>query len=408
MSRNILVGALCLFTAAPGRAMQDRSFQAAAPSRSLTVFPAAAGGGAFVRETRALALAAGRSRVSLGQLPSAVDPSSLVILTPGVALAGHGGVVLSQPSGGGAQAAAVDLELVAERPVSELRFAYLTAGLHWTASYSVVVSADDRAADLTGLATLSNRSGALLVSAEVQLLAGQIYRAAAGRFMPAAAEAALRRAEAMDLGIPAGEAGEYHLYTLPERIDLETGADRAVALLSARGLPAEKRYTIRQAVHYAARGGEYQPVPAEVAYKIRRPPKHEAADLPLPAGVARVYRPDEGGRLQLIGEVGLSDTPKGEDVWLPVGRAFEITAQRTQTDYQVRAGGRYESAWRIVLRNRTEKPVALEVVEQIGGDWRVLSATHKTEKTSATTLTFRVDVPAKGETTLEYRVEVET
>lgn len=408
MLRTLLTGVLWLAAATPGLAVQTGTPQSAVPTRSLTVFPGSAGGGALVRETRALTLGAGRHRVSLGQLPSSVDPSSLIILTPGVALAAHGGVVLSQPSGGGVQAATVDLELVAQRPVSELRFAYLTGGFTWAASYSVVIAGDERSADLTGLATLSNRSGAPLASAEVQLLAGQIYRTAAGRFAPAAAERMLARAEALDLGIPAGEAGEYHLYTLPEGVDLEPGADRAVALLTARALPTEKRYMVRQAVSYVSRGGEYQAVAAEVAYKIRRPPKHEAADLPMPAGVARVYRPDDGGRLQLIGEVGLGNTPKGEDVWLPIGRAFEVTAERTQTDYQVRPGGRYESAWRIVLKNRTDKPVSVEVVESIGGDWRVLSATHKYEKTSAGTLTFALDVPAKGEATLQYRVEVET
>lgn len=403
MSSRALWGVAAALALVAGPAVHDLAAQAPAPRHSLTVYP---GGGALVRETRAVALVRGTNRLALGQLPTSVRPESFIVLTPGVTLAGHRGVTVTQPAGGGAQLATLDLDLFAEAPVSELRVAYLTEGFTWTASYSVVVSADDRAADLTGLATVSNRSGVALAGAELQLLAGEIYRARGIHPGPMMARA-LEAVDAAPVGLPAGEVGDVHLYTLPDRIDLQPGGDRAVRLLGATGLPAEKRYVLRQGVSFVSRGGDGSPTSVEVAYKVRRPTAEGLGDAPIPAGLARVFRPDDAGRLQLVGETALANTPKGEDLWLPIGRAFEITGHRTQTDYQVRARGRYESAWRVVLRNRTKRAASVEVVETARGQWRILSATHPHERKSATVFTFQVDVPAEGEATLEYRIEVE-
>lgn len=377
-----------------------------AAARSLTVYPS---GGALVRETRILPLARGMNRVQLEGLPSSVNTQSLVVLTPGVVVAGNRGLTVSQPAGGGASSATLALDLHATQPASELRLAYLTEGFMWSASYTVVVMPDDRSVELTGLATLLNRSGVELRDAEVQLLAGHVYRVRR-RDIPFAGrmETAEVRAAEADLGIAPGMAGDYHLYTLPERIDLATGQDRAVRLFGGAGLAAQRRYVLRQGVNPLSRGGEWPQESVEVAYRVRRPAGEGLGDLPIPAGVVRVYRPDADGRLQLLGETAVGNTPKEEDLWLPVGRAFELTAQRTQTDYQVRGRNRIESAWRIVLRNRTKKPATVEVVETVRGDWRILSATHKHERRSATIFAFEVEVPADGETTLEYVIEVQT
>lgn len=371
--------------------------------RSLTVFPR---GDALIRETRSLPLAKGPNRVSLGDLPTTTDAQSLVVLTPGVTLLGHYGLTVTQPVGGGAGSATLTVELEARQPVSELRFAYLSQGFEWHATYTAVLAADDRFADVSGLATLSNRSGTALVGAEVQLLAGDIYRAGGGPPMPVM-ERAMALAD-VSRGIEAGEAGELHVYTLPGRIDLAPGHDRGVRLLGAGGLPAEKRYLFRQAVSFLSQGGEFPTVPVEVAYRVRRPGAETLGDAPIPAGVVRIYRPDDGGRLQMIGETQVANVPKGEDLWLPVGRAFEVTATRTQTDYQARGRNRYETAWRIALENRTSRPVTVEVVETAHGEWRIVSSSHTHERRTATTFVFQVQVPAEGEATLEYRIEVET
>ncbi len=58
------------------------------------------------------------------------------------------------------------------------------------------------------------------------------------------------------------------------------------------------------------------------------------------------------------------------------------------------------------LRNHKDESVEVEVIEPIGGDWDILRATHGAERLDARTFRFVVDVPARGETVIEYRVRV--
>jgi hypothetical protein len=50
--------------------------------------------------------------------------------------------------------------------------------------------------------------------------------------------------------------------------------------------------------------------------------------------------------------------------------------------------------------------VTVQVIEQLSGDWRIVESTHRSEKLSAGAVRFQLDVPAAGEATLEYRIQV--
>ena len=50
--------------------------------------------------------------------------------------------------------------------------------------------------------------------------------------------------------------------------------------------------------------------------------------------------------------------------------------------------------------------VTVQVIEQLNGDWRIVEASHSSEKISAGAVRFQIEVPSEGETTLEYTVQV--
>jgi hypothetical protein len=52
--------------------------------------------------------------------------------------------------------------------------------------------------------------------------------------------------------------------------------------------------------------------------------------------------------------------------------------------------------------------VTVIVNEPISSDWKILNSSFKAEKTSATSVRFRVPVPTDGEAILTYRVRVKT
>lgn len=128
--------------------------------------------------------------------------------------------------------------------------------------------------------------------------------------------------------------------------------------------------------------------------------------MPLPKGTVRVYKKDKSGAEQFVGEDSIDHTPKDEMVRLHVGDAFDVVAERSQTDYKAVSPRQVETAWTISLRNRKDEDVAVTVREPVGGDWTLLSSSLPGKKVDQQTLEFEVPVPKGKEVKLSYRLGV--
>src|SRR5260370_23750139 len=140
-----------------------------------------------------------------------------------------------------------------------------------------------------------------------------------------------------------------------------------------------------------------------VFYKLKNE-KKAGLGMPLPAGNLRVYQKDSKGGILFIGEDHIDHTPKDETVTVHIGNAFDIVAERKQTDYKSIATGVWEMEFEITLRNHKDSPITVEVNEPIGGDWEMLSSTYKFTKTAAWAAQFKVPVAKDGTSFLQYRI----
>ena len=99
------------------------------------------------------------------------------------------------------------------------------------------------------------------------------------------------------------------------------------------------------------------------------------------------------------------------------GGAFDITAERVQTDWNqeqlppVRRGmpnrQRVTAAYRVTITNAKAEAVNVDVREAHFGSWKIMESSVSAEKLSSTESRFRVQVPAGGEATLTYTVQIE-
>ena len=128
--------------------------------------------------------------------------------------------------------------------------------------------------------------------------------------------------------------------------------------------------------------------------------------VPLPRGIIRVYKADPSGAQQFIGEDQIDHTPRDETVRIKMGESFDVVGDRRQMDYDVISSCVSESTWEITLRNHKDDAVDVQVIEPAGGDWEIVASTHEAVRIDAHTFSYTVDVPARGDTTIEYRVRV--
>ena len=293
--------------------------------------------------------------------------------------------------------------LDAEPGPRELELVYLTGGLSWQADYVASLEADG-SLDLTGWVTLNNTSGTSYRQAELQLLAGDVNRVRPPpqrqmRDMVMAAPAAAPQREALF---------EYHLYTLPRPTTILNRQTKQVRLLGHQGIPAQRRYVIDAGTNFRAPRGSGPDLVDELSAQVMIAFDNDKPSLgvPLPAGTLRFYQRDGDGDAQFIGEDRIDHTPEGRRVELELGRAFDVTATRRQTDFEKRFGNTYESAWEVVVMNAKDQSVEVEVLARPGGDWEVLESSHDHDRPNAATARWRLPVPAKGETTLTWQVRV--
>ena len=284
---------------------------------------------------------------------------------------------------------------------------YLTNQVNWNADYVLTVHSDQKSADLNGWVTVVNQSGASFRNAQLQLVAGELNRVTPNRGRMEYAMAA----KAMPAPPPQFEQeaiSEYHLYTLQRPTTIRENETKQISLLAAPGAAIDKVFEVDgQSYYYQNAQTPGQPIkePVKVYIKFKNS-QENSLGVPLPAGTVRVYQGDSKGRVQFIGEDRIDHTPKDEMVSLHIGNAFDVVAERKQTDFQRLGAHNVELEYQISLRNHKPDPITVFVNEPIGGDWTILNSTFKYEKTAAFAARFTVPVAANGEAVLKYRVRI--
>jgi hypothetical protein len=291
-----------------------------------------------------------------------------------------------------------------------LEVAYLTSGLSWQAVYSLVLNREATRGDLAGWASATNRSGVPYRDAALALVAGDLNRAP-HQGVPMAMSRERMDAPAAAMDVARQEAfGEYHLYTIDGRTTLEQNETTQVRLVDA------PRVAVTRHLVYQGGVGIWQPrrVPGVPDEGFREGPVSAILEIentqagglgrPLPAGTVRVLAPDASGAVRLAGEDAIGHTARDETARIRVGTAFDLLAARRQVDW-VRVDDRTnEVEWEIRLRNRSSRAETIRVVESVPGEWQIVRSSRPGTKVDASTLRFDVPVPAGGEVTLSYRV----
>ena len=294
-----------------------------------------------------------------------------------------------------------------------VELSYLTGGLGWKADYVAELSPKEDSIDLSVWVTLTNTSGASYQNAKLQLVAGDVNRvqdSVRPMTMMVRKSAMLEDATAA----PMAEESllEYHLYTLDRTTTIAENQTKQVALLSANDIPARKELVLRGADYY------YQGQYGEIGTKMKVSTfvefdNKEAAQLgmPLPKGVLRVYKKDNAGNAQFVGEDNIDHTPKNETIRLKLGESFDVTADKKQTDFKVlprpsKGNNLYESAYEIKLKNAKKERVFVTVQEPINGDWKIISENNPHIKSNSQLAVWKIEIPAEDTSTLTYRAQV--
>jgi hypothetical protein len=274
---------------------------------------------------------------------------------------------------------------------ADMEVAYITQGMNWHAEYVATLGQKDDYLELASWVSVDNRSGATYPDARLKLIAGDVHRVEE-KLMPRP----VLRMEAETAAAPRLEEKaffEYHMYTLDGTTTLKDREVKQIQLFPEKEVSAEKQYNFD---HF--RGNRVR-----VVMRFENS-KGGGLGIPLPEGKVRIFKADVDGSLEFLGEDVIDHTPKDEEVKLYVGDAFDIVAERERTDYSKISDDVVLETYEIRISNHKEEDVKVTVTEHIYGDWDIRKKSHPYLKTKANEIEFEVAVEADGETVLTYTV----
>ena len=278
-----------------------------------------------------------------------------------------------------------------------LEVSYLANAISWRADYVATLEPNMRSLDLQGWASIENHSGTSFANTKLDLVAGSIHRVGQPP-MPM-----------MDRGVAAAQAkggfeqfqersfSEYHVYELPQRVTLANNEVKQLGLLEAKSVRSTPRY-----VYDGQRDAQH------VVSTVQFANSGGSLGVPIPQGIVRLYQKDKDGMLRLVGEDQVSHTAVRDTVRLTIGTAFDVTAERRQTDQQQVTPRVLETAVEIKLTNQKAEAIDIAVVEHSWGDWTITDSSHKWRKVDANTFEFVVRCPPGKPVTVTYRLQIQT
>lgn len=283
---------------------------------------------------------------------------------------------------------------------SDAVLTYLTQGLSWQMDYALVLNSAGNQLELDGLATLNNHTGVDFRDAKVLLMAGQVNQTQAP--MIRQKTMALMAESMADNGAPQAFQ-DYQLYTLPQRASLLNGQTKQVSLISADKVSATKSYHYQFQVSPSMDRQTYAQKP-EIQISFSNT-KKEGLGFPLPAGTARVFSPDNDGIRHFIGSASIRNSSQGQDVNLPIGKAFDLTIKQQQTLFE-KTYDSFLTGYQLELSNSSDQAKQIEITANFHNNWKVTDSNQPYNRVNASQLRWQIDVPADGQTSLIFKTEL--
>ena len=274
---------------------------------------------------------------------------------------------------------------------------------------------------MVGWVTLDNQSGKTFHDARIKLMAGDVNKVSPPRGFAMNGMFAGMGGAVSQLGPPVKEKAfdEYHLYTLEHPTTLHDRETKQVEMVRAAGIQSKAVYVYDGfKIDQNYQNWSLETIRQQESYGILSNPKvwvmqefknssENHLGMPLPKGRVRFYRRDDDGQLEFTGENDIDHPPKDETIRLYTGNAFDMTGERSRTDYRADFNARWlDESFEIKVRNHKSEPVEVRLVEHLyrWTNWDIIKNSDPFKKLDSRTMEFLVQIPSGGEKTVSYKV----
>ncbi len=299
--------------------------------------------------------------------------------------------------------------------VQPLTLSYLTKGISWKVDYTAEMLSDDKL-NLWGWITLNNESGTDYKNASLQFVAGEVNQVNNGSGIQPRAVMLSAKTQNADMAVMGKatalnqmpqELGSYYLYTLPFKTDVLNNQSKQLALLEKKNVTYQKEYKFVSPLYLwnGLTGGSFDKQTPDEIVQLNND-KNAGLGEVLPQGVIRFYDKQQSQNLAFLGENVFAQLAVGEKSELKLGKSFDLTAEGKVVNIQKVAPNAVEALIEIIFSNASDKNESVSFVQSFGSLWNMLEENIPAQNKTAEKAEWQVSVPARGKTTLSYKVRL--
>ncbi len=282
----------------------------------------------------------------------------------------------------------------------DIEISYQTQRMNWHAEYVAVLNQNDTKMDLNAWVSIDNNSGATYKDATIKLVAGDVQK-----YQPQT-DYHVRISELKTMGaeyqqFEEKEFFEYHIYELQRPSTIADNETKQISLFEASDIKIAKKY-LYKSPQYSIYGDIDKDKKVSVIIEFDNT-KENKLGIPLPKGLVRMNKSD-GKSIEFIGEDMIDHTPRNELIKLKVGEAFDVLANEIEKESVKISDNVREVTYQIILKNRKNEDITIEVERFLGWNWTVLSSTYDYSKKDAKNIIFKVPVKKNSNSILEFKV----
>ena len=275
---------------------------------------------------------------------------------------------------------------IREKIAEDTKVTYLTGGLRWDVDYVAQIRENDF--DLAAWVTLTNNSGMTYTDATLKLMAGKVNRAKDYR----QEQVRFKLAEQVEMKLENQAFGDFHLYTIPEKITVKDRQKKQIELFTASQIESNIVYEVTS----------YHVHPTIYFTFLNK--KENGLGIPLPQGRFKLYKENlKDGSSEFVGEDTISHTAVNELVRIQSGEAFDITVESDIVDEYKNGVYVFEEVEYLV---RNQKEVAIELLINHStsyGIFEVVKSTHEWKLKNGD-IQLKVPVEAKSEVKVAFTI----
>jgi len=282
---------------------------------------------------------------------------------------------------------------------------YLTRGMSWTADYTGRLDLASSTLRLDCWATVTNKTGIPYPSADISFMAGSPNRAVT------VVDGAMieSREQDAEMKVPVVATpvavGELYAYRAPAPASIGIDQMNRVPMFKPASVPVKLDYSLAlPSLSSWSPAGQSSPRLEAQLGFSFLNQKNAGLGFPLPAGAIRVYGTE--GDSAYLGAGEIMDTPDQAKVDLMLSKVFDVSAEQKVIKYIALNKKTVRKTVQVVVRNAKSNAVTVRIVQSPEAGFKLASATAKPTVTSSAVLEWSLTVPSGGSKTITFSVDL--